>query len=309
MDKTFVFNPDGGNSGMMNMLSGLMGKNTLDPNLVAALMNGRNNQDQFGAGGGGGMWFMWIILLFFMGRRGFGGDGGESLPTALANDSGRELILQAIQGNANAIGQLSTQLNCDVTSLQNGINGINNTLATLSGTIGMNTQQIINSLQMGNATLANQLAQCCCDLQNSITTQGFEGRIQTIEQTNQLNYNATQNKEAIISRLDAMEKSNLLDKIDAYREKNAVLQGEISQRNQNAYFAQIIAPIQADIAALKCNQPPTYPMQYMPGQPLVNYATPFCGGGFYGGGGAPFYGGGYNNGGCCNDGCCGNKTW
>lgn len=42
----------------------------MDPNLVAALMNGRNNQDGFGGANG---WWLWIIVLFWLwGGRGFG---------------------------------------------------------------------------------------------------------------------------------------------------------------------------------------------------------------------------------------------
>lgn len=46
-------------NGLLSMIPGmftsLLGGNKMDPNLVAALMNGRNNQDQFG--GANGWWF------------------------------------------------------------------------------------------------------------------------------------------------------------------------------------------------------------------------------------------------------------
>jgi hypothetical protein len=45
-------------NGLLSMIPGmftsLLGGNKMDPNLVAALMNGRNNQDQFGGANG---WF------------------------------------------------------------------------------------------------------------------------------------------------------------------------------------------------------------------------------------------------------------
>lgn len=56
------------------LFANAFGGNKMDPNLVAALMNGRNNQDNWG---GNGAWFLWIILLFgLFGRGGFGGWGG-----------------------------------------------------------------------------------------------------------------------------------------------------------------------------------------------------------------------------------------
>lgn len=71
MDRNyFIGTPEGGNSGgskfdIMAFLPSLMGGGgkSLDPNLVAALMNNKGNQD---AWGGGGCWWIWIILLFFV---------------------------------------------------------------------------------------------------------------------------------------------------------------------------------------------------------------------------------------------------
>lgn len=108
-------------NGLLSMIPGmftsLLGGNKMDPNLVAALMNGRNNQDQFGGANG---WWLWIIVLFWLwGGRGFGngfGNGNEccanGLPAQLNNDYGRELLMQAIQGNRSAIDQISNALNC-----------------------------------------------------------------------------------------------------------------------------------------------------------------------------------------------------
>ena len=50
-------------NGLLSMIPGmfanLIGGNKMDPNLVAALMNGRNNQDGFGGANG---WWLWIIV-------------------------------------------------------------------------------------------------------------------------------------------------------------------------------------------------------------------------------------------------------
>lgn len=51
-------------NGLLSMIPGmfanLIGGNKMDPNLVAALMNGRNNQDGFGGANG---WWLWIIVF------------------------------------------------------------------------------------------------------------------------------------------------------------------------------------------------------------------------------------------------------
>lgn len=68
----------------------------------------------------------------------------------------------------------------------------------------MSAQQIINSIQAGNCQLGSQIAQCCCDVRNAITTQGYESQIATVNQTNALQSTMNGNNQAILARLDAM---------------------------------------------------------------------------------------------------------
>lgn len=286
MDKTFVFeNAPATDGNMMGLLSGLLGKNNLDPNLVAALMN---NKSQDGMGGGN---WIWIILLFFLfgGRNGF----GNNVPEALNNDAGRELLMNAIQGNGNAINQLASSLNTSTTAIQGAICQVNNTLAQIGGQIGMTTQQIINALQMGNCQLATQMSNGFCDVKGAITSMGYEDRLAMCNQTNTLVGTMNNNNQAVINRIDAFEHAQMEQQIGALREKNQTLQVEISQRNQNEFIYNQTKGISDRLAAIECRQMPTYPQTYVPGTPFATYQTPFYGG-------APFYGGG------CG---CGDKCW
>ena len=85
--------------------------------------------------GGEGGWFMWVIFLFFLmgwGGNGWGGFGNNragsagdaALGNLINNDSGREMLMSAIQGNGNAINQLASTLNCDINSVKSAINGV-----------------------------------------------------------------------------------------------------------------------------------------------------------------------------------------
>lgn len=192
-EKTYVFdNADSGcnNSGMMGLIASLCQNRGLDPNMVAAMMNNRNG---FGNEGG---WFMWVIFLFFLmgwGGNGWGGFGnrngqaeGNFLAGQLANDTGRELLQQAIAGNATAISQLASTLNCDVNAIQGAINGLQTQLCNIGSQIGMSSQQIINAVQAGNCNIASQLASCCCDIREAVTRQGYENQLANQAQTNQL---------------------------------------------------------------------------------------------------------------------------
>lgn len=164
-------------NGLLSMIPGmftsLLGGNKMDPNLVAALMNGRNNQDQYGGANG---WWLWIIVLFWLwGGRGFGngfGNGGENcangLPAQLNNDYGRELLMQAIQGNRSAIEQIANALNCTTTQLQSAICNVQGAIDKVAGQVGMTSQAVINAVQQQGCEIGNQISSCCCNLSSLI---------------------------------------------------------------------------------------------------------------------------------------------
>lgn len=287
-------------------------QSSLDPNvLFASMMNGNNGF------GGNGNW-MWVVFLFFlypfMRNGGFWGnnDGNSgnlgSLGNLVNNDSGRELLMQAINGNANALRDLAAMLNTSTSSIQQAICGVNNSITQLSGQIGMSGQQIINAIQLGNQGLASQLAQCCCDLRTAVTTGNYENQIATLNQTNTIQsgqnfinrsiergfsdtayafrdqtcklgsdiQNSTQQikdvttaqTNAIIAKLDNMERTGLMDKIDAQREMISTLKTNANIVAQNAATQQAIAaataPLAAQLAEIKCAQPNTVTVPYYP---------------------------------------------
>lgn len=294
MDRNyFIGTEPSGNSGgskfdIMAFLPSLMGGGgkSMDPNLVAALMNNRGNQDALG---GGGCWWIWIILLFFVwggwGGNGFGNNrNGGGLPAELNGDAGRELLMNAIQGNGTAINQLAGSLNCSTQQLQSAICNIQGQIQQVGNQVGMSSQQIINAVQSGNNQLLTQIAQCCCDVRTSIERQGAETRLQNCQDMSQINANFNNQTHAIvesqrngntaiIAKLDAMEARHCQEKIDALTADKLALQGQISQANQNAYISATIqaqtAPIinrlnalQGDVDGIKCKMPPTVPVVY-----------------------------------------------
>ena len=187
-----------------------------------------------GNGGFGGMnnplWmmFMWPMLYPMMSMfggfgnwGGYGNWGGNNgyLANQLNNDAGREVILQAIQGSTSALSQLAQLTNNDVSAVRDAIAIVNAKLAEVGGQIGMSGLQVISELKSGNAAIAQQLCQCCCDNRLATTQLGYENRIQTIEQTNQLGSQADRNAAAtqlLLSqnhaddRLDVCQQTNVL---------------------------------------------------------------------------------------------------
>lgn len=241
-----------------------------------------------------------------------------------------------------AVQTLSTMLGQDFNLVNTSIQTIQGALTQIAAQQGMTPLQIINSIQAGNAALSQQLCQCCCDNKFAIAeqtsqlqqgmnagfngvqmglNQGFNGvergisGIQTqmalnqgrddlnvCQQTYTLRDGQNANTQAILNKLGEMQTQTLQDKLEAERDKNTALKGEISQLNQNQYIAgvvgQSLGPINAALAGLnkevddiKCKLPNTVNVQY-PNLVAVN-ATPYVSGGIYPNG---MFGGGYNYG-------------
>ena len=266
---------------MVSMIPGLLanvlGGSKMDPNLVAALMNGRDNKDQFGGANG---WWLWIILMFFLwGGRGFGNAFGNGegcchpLPNQLNNNYGLDLLLQATQGNRSAIEQVAGALNCTTTQLQNAICNIQGAIDKVAGQVGMTSQGVINAVQQNGCQIGKAISDCCCatqrlidstscQTQRLITEQGYQGQLQTVNQTNtlqnslnsgllNLNERFTNQYNNLSAKMDAqtafltaqfngLEKRELQREINTLRdEKNALQASALTQQQTQNLINQL----------------------------------------------------------------------
>ena len=187
------------------------GNNSLDPNLMLALsQNG-------GFGNGNWMWmmFMWILFPWIFNGNGFGGGfGGNNctgfLANQLNNDAGRDLLLQAINGRSDSLGQLANILNTNVSDVQNGVNAIQNAIQTVGAQVGMSGQQVINSVQAGNASLSQQLCQCCCENRLAIANQTNAIQTQSAANHSAATLQAAQNQANTQLQMAQMQSANQL---------------------------------------------------------------------------------------------------
>ena len=185
------------------------------------------------------------------------------------------MLLQAINGNGNAIGQLATTLNCDVNAIQTAINAVQSQIQSVGNQVGMSGQQIVNAIQSGNCQIASQLASCCCDIRESITKQGYENQLATLNQTNVLGSKIDQQTTLINDKFCQLEMREMQNKIDALREDKSALINQLSQEHQTnaiqAYQAQTIAPVSAalvtlqrEVDSIKCKLPESVSVPYSP---------------------------------------------
>lgn len=255
---------------------------------------------------GGGSW-IWIIFLFFlyplMRNGGLFGNAAQNgagclgpLANMVNNNDGRDLLMQAINGNGAAIQRLATMFGTKVDMIQAAIAQVNNGITQVGCKIDSSTGALLNAGTQNTMTLANQLATCCCNLKSAITEGNYQNQIATIQQTDAIKQSVGDVGNAvtrgfsdmgydlrdqtcnidksidvvgdrIIAKLDASEKSAMQDKINA-------LQTQLTTEHQSGVIAQQIAaavnPIAQAVNEIKCAQPQTVTVPYQPFQAVPN---------------------------------------
>ena len=316
-DVTYI--PEGNNQGnnilpwMLAGNGGWGGMNNSWPLLFA--MNGGG----FGGFGGGG--FGAGVLGFILGalignNGGFGGlFGGNNSTGLLANqisgDTGRELIMQAINGTDADVRLLATTLNADVNEVRSALSTVQLAIQNVGAQVGMSGLQVINAIQSGNADMANQLCKCCCDQRQLTVEQGYQNQLATMAQTNTLG-NAISGsgqrtvdaiadlKTTMVKEFCDVKEREMQSKIDTQAEIITQLRNEADNARQTNQIAAMISPIAREVDDIKCKMPNTVSVNW-PNLMAVN-TTPYVSGGFYQGGwgnGGNYFGpgwGGWGNG-------------
>ena len=293
-------------------------------NVLPWMLAGQNNGGFFGGQGGTAFWgaLLGSILPGIFGGwgNGFGGFGGNNgaaaaLGAQATANNNTDLILNAINGTDADVRLLASTLNTDVDSIKLGINTIQGAVAQVGSQVGMSSLQVINAIQSGNSTLASQLCQCCCDMKQLVTSQGYENQLATLNQTNTLGSaisgSAQRTVDAIADLKTTMVKEfcdakerDMQEKIDGLLSANSNLRSQIDNANQTAaitgYINSLVSPIAKEVDDIKCKMPNTVPVTW-PNLAAVN-TTPYVSGGYYQGGFNGYYGGGvpgfggFNNG-------------
>lgn len=258
--------------------------NDNNPWAMAAAMNGGMNN---------GMWnnpFVYLVWMMFAGR--FFNNGGwdgigngqgqqnievqnqlQAIRSQMQDNQNSNLIMDAVKGNATAIGQLASNLNCDFNTLQNAICCVKSAIEQVGGQVGFSAERVINAVNMGDCNVIQALKDCCCTTQKSILEMGYQNQLQNCQQTNtimtgingvntgvergfanlgnivnqgfsQVGFQAQQDKCDIVNAINAAQQrtSDLLT-THWQSETERKLQDakfEISQLRQNQYLAGLI---------------------------------------------------------------------
>lgn len=259
----------------------------IDPAILISLMNN---------GGFGGMnnpfWMMFMypfILPFFNGMWGNGwnnngANGTGFLANQLNNDAGRDLLLQAINGRADAISQLAAMTNSSINDVKDALCTVNAKLSEVGSQIGLTGMQVINAVQSGDANIASKLAECCCEnrlaianqtnvLQAQMANNAGETRLAMCQQTNNISNQMDRNTNAIMGAIAnqntmiakefcELKERELQNKIDTQSDLITQLRGQISNDAQTAAFTRAFNDLDIKISNIAAKQPNTVPVAY-----------------------------------------------
>jgi len=282
----------------------MMGNGSLD---LATFINtavDRGSRSGSGSGWGDGEGgFLWILLVLLLGgawgngggwgggRGGAMGGAAESVDRAVAqaraDGLSDQVVIDAIRGNGTAISQLASTLNCSVSAIQNAICGIDKSILQVSNQVGMSSMEIVNAIQAGNCQLTAQIADCCCKTQNAILTQGYETRIQNMEQTNALTgvmnagFNLLGNKidaqtQTMLNSFQGIKDYLTNEKIESLQHTVTQMENAANNANQTLAFRAAIdaatTPIYNQVNSI-ANRVPPLPV---PAYPAPQYATGYA---------------------------------
>ena len=276
----------------------------IDPNLLLAL----NNNGGFGGGNG---WY-WILFLWMMWNQNGRNGNFNDYVTQMNGSEGRQYLAEIMNGRFDNLNTLAQILNTGVETVKSGIFTLQSSIQNVGAQVGLTAAQTQNAIALGNAALAKQLCECCCENRLAIANQTnalqsqmaanhaedilrssqahAEDRLDVCQQTNELKTQSIVNTQGIKDMIAAqsamindkfcdIEKRELQNKINMQGDIITQLRNQLSNDAQTLQFNAAFHALDDKIDAIAAKQPNTVPVQW-PNIVAAN-ATPYIGQGYY----------------------------
>lgn len=168
------------------LVAALASKNNCDPMAMAAMMNQNDYMNNPFA------YLIWMIFAMRMWNNQDGNQGNaiqsqlDAMRSQIADNQNSSLVMDAIRGNANAITQLASSLNCDFNALNNAICCVRSGIQEVAGNVNFSAERVINAINLGDANLTSALQNCCCQTQQNIIKMGYENQLGQKDIVNQM---------------------------------------------------------------------------------------------------------------------------
>ena len=267
-------------------------------NNSAELMALMNNGNQWN-----NPWIYMVWMMMF--RNGLWGNNNETenynsraiaqLQDSVNTNHNNDLAMQAINGNREALATLAGNLNVGVTSLSDAISSIKSSIDLVGTQTGLGAERVVNSVLLGNKDLVQQIATCCCENKQLVTTMGYEGQLRDATNTATLTSRidqlsngiaqgfsstayATQAQTSSLSKDLQSQTQTIIDKIssleaNAQQDKINTLTAQLTAANARAERAAELQPIIAQLNSIKNAQPSTVAVQYPQLTAVPNYVA------------------------------------
>ena len=216
--------------------------------------------------------WMYLVMMAWLNNGGFGGNRGagvamngvldmetqnklNSLQSQINDNNNNQWAREAIQGVGSradfAISQLAQNLGVGVGELRGAIGGVKDAIFQLGAQNGMGFAGVTNAINLGNLNIIQQMKDCCCGLKTQILEQGYQGRIETINQTNEL-----KDSQRLENGLTRAEIASFRQAWESARYQDAVadktrLQTELDLMRSQQGTAAMITPLQAEIQRME----------------------------------------------------------
>lgn len=168
------------------LVAALASKNNCDPMAMAAMMNQNDYMNNPFA------YLIWMIFAMRMWNNNDDHQGNaiqsqlDAMRSQIAGNQNSSLVMDAIRGNANAITQLASNLNCDFNALNNAICCVRSGIQEVAGNVNFSAERVINAINLGDANLTSALQNCCCQTQQNIIKMGYENQLGQKDIVNQM---------------------------------------------------------------------------------------------------------------------------
>jgi hypothetical protein len=175
---------------------------SIDPNLLLALQNN--------GGMGGGYGFYWIFLLWMMwAQNGRNGNFGDYVASVNGNE-GRQYLAEIMNGRFDNINTLAQIVNTGVETVKNGIFALQNNISQVGASVGLTAAQTQNAIALGDAALAKQLCECCCNMRYDLSQQTNALQAQAANNFASSQLQAAQNQAATQLQMAQIESADQL---------------------------------------------------------------------------------------------------
>lgn len=175
---------------------------SIDPNLLLALQNN--------GGMGGGYGFYWIFLLWMMwAQNGRNGNFGDYVASVNGNE-GRQYLAEIMNGRFDNINTLAQIVNTGVETVKNGIFALQNSISQVGASVGLTAAQTQNAIALGDAALAKQLCECCCNMRYDLSQQTNALQAQAANNFASSQLQAAQNQAATQLQMAQIESADQL---------------------------------------------------------------------------------------------------